>query len=395
MKYTMESQKKPDIRAIIFCSLIMTATAASDALRGVFLPQFRSTFALSETQSSRIIMFSYIGNLLFLMIGGRLSDKLPRKRFLTGLIGLWAAALALHVFTENYYVLMFVIMFTMGGSTMISTTINLVTPLLFASPVFYVNIFNFCQGIGITGSQNIGGRFADKMTSWHIANGIILSIAVISLIILLTMKFPKEEQSSGKKASFADIIRSRAFLPLIFITGGYFVSEHGVQNWLVSYCSEELDIPVSKGAVYLSMFYGALTVGRLIFAPAVSRLGVNKSMLIFPGATAVVFTIGILLGDKGLYVLAASGLGVSVLYPVLVLFISSCYDSSVAGSATGLVLSVATLFDIGFNALFGRLIEAFGYSRSILLLPAAIILFAVGLALFIKLGRKEDRADAE
>lgn len=53
----------------VYCVLMMFVLGASDALRGVFLPVFRDSFSLSQSQSSAIIMCSYIGNLLFLCIG--------------------------------------------------------------------------------------------------------------------------------------------------------------------------------------------------------------------------------------------------------------------------------------------------------------------------------------
>ena len=74
-------------------------TAASDSLRGIFLPEFRNTFGLTDSQASLIIMASYIGNLLFLLIGGRISDKISKKRFMVGVIFIWIIALGVHVFT--------------------------------------------------------------------------------------------------------------------------------------------------------------------------------------------------------------------------------------------------------------------------------------------------------
>ena len=79
---------------MIFCGLLMLITAASDSLRGIFLPAFRSTFSLSEPQAGRIIMISYVGNLIFLSFGGKLSDRLPSNLFIGALLVIWAADLA-------------------------------------------------------------------------------------------------------------------------------------------------------------------------------------------------------------------------------------------------------------------------------------------------------------
>ena len=160
----MKNDKDKKLTAVIFCGLLMLITAASDSLRGIFLPAFRNTFSLSEPEAGMIIMISYVGNLIFLSVGGRLSDRLPRKRFLGGLLLLWAMALLLYVLTEDYTLLLAGMIFSMGGSTMLSTGINILTPLLFSAPAMLVSIFNFLQGVGITASQNIAGRFSKFRT---------------------------------------------------------------------------------------------------------------------------------------------------------------------------------------------------------------------------------------
>ena len=379
--------KNMKIRAGIFCSLVMLITAASDSLRGVFLPQFRSSFSLTETQASRIIMVSYIGNLLFLSVGGRLSDRIPRKKFIGGVLILWSAALFSYIFTENYLLLLLAMMFSMGGSTMISTSVNIVTPLLFISPAMFVSLFNFLQGIGITASQNIGGRFADSLAAWHIANAIIFGLAVISFILLMKLELPDPEPSKGEKISFLKLARDPAALLLIVICGGYFIAEHGLQNWLTSYGSEYLGMTVSESAVYLSMFYGSLTVGRLIFAPFIDRIGVFRCLIIWSAAGAGLYAAGIALGRKGLIIVAAAGFAYSILYPLLVMLIGKFFDPSAAGSATGFILSAATFFDIFFNAFFGRLVESKGYGKAIIVLPAAAALFSL-LLFVLKFGVK-------
>ena len=372
--------KKNSVRAGIFCSLIMLITAASDSLRGVFLPEFRRAFSLTESRAAMIIMVSYVGNLLFLSVGGRLSDKLPRKRFLGGVMLLWGAALASYVFTEDHRLLLAGMIFSMGGSTMISTSVNIITPLLFVSPAMFVSIFNFIQGVGITASQNIAGRFADSLSAWHAANGILLAIAAVCFVLLMTLDLPDPEPS-GEKAGFGDILRNPASLLLILICGCYFIAEHGLMNWLTSYGSEYLGLTVTDSSVYLSLFFGGITIGRLIFAPFIDRIGVFRCLLIWSAAGAALYAAGIALGKTGLALVAVSGLAFSIVYPMLVVLTGKFFDPSAAGSATGLVLSTATLFDIFFNAFFGKLVESSGYGKAIIVLPTAAMLFCALLFL--------------
>ena len=207
-------KSKANLSAAVFCVLLMLITGASDALKGVFLPQFKSSFSLSGSQSSRIIMMCYVGNLLFLFIGGYFADRLPRKRFVGAVMLMWMSSLAAYVFTESYAVLLVAMIFSMGASTMLSTSVNLITPLIFAAPAFYVNIFNFCQGAGITASQNLGGRFADKLSGWHAANAILLALAAVCFVLLMTLKLPDPDPSAADKSpvsSYKSVLKNPAF----------------------------------------------------------------------------------------------------------------------------------------------------------------------------------------
>lgn len=241
----------------VYCVLMMFVLGASDALRGVFLPVFRDSFSLSPSQSSAIIMCSYIGNLLFLCIGGRLVDRISRKKFLFGVMLLWMGALTAYLLTANYYALLVFMIFSLGASTMLSTTVNLITPMLYAAPAFFVNFFNFLQGAGISTAQNVGGRFASSLSAWKGANLILLLCGCVGLILLWFVKLPQPKPSAGSAGGYGAVIRNPACKYLFLLCGFYCITEHGLQNWLVTYGSDCLGYTVPQAARYLSFFFGA------------------------------------------------------------------------------------------------------------------------------------------
>jgi fucose permease len=77
------------------------------------------------------------------------------------------------------------------------------------------------------------------------------------------------------------IIKNPAFFLLILMCGFYYIPEHGLQNWLTTYASEHLGFTVSEGSFFTGLFYAFMTVGRLIFAVLVNKLGPKKSLFIF------------------------------------------------------------------------------------------------------------------
>ena len=98
--------KKWSSRLTFFAFVVlMVGLGSNDSLRGIFSTIFQEHFSLTTTQLGLIVTASYIGNLVFLLVGGNLSTRFSKKRVLQVLILIWMAALALFAFTSNYTVL--------------------------------------------------------------------------------------------------------------------------------------------------------------------------------------------------------------------------------------------------------------------------------------------------
>ena len=78
----------------------MVGLGSNDSLRGIFSTIFQEHFSLTTTQLGLIVTASYIGNLVFLLVGGNLSTRFSKKRVLQVLILIWMVALALFAFTK-------------------------------------------------------------------------------------------------------------------------------------------------------------------------------------------------------------------------------------------------------------------------------------------------------
>ena len=58
----------------------MVILGLSDALRGIFTPLFTDIFGFSMAQVGIIVSASYLGNLVCLLFGGVILDKIGRKK---------------------------------------------------------------------------------------------------------------------------------------------------------------------------------------------------------------------------------------------------------------------------------------------------------------------------
>ena len=92
----------------------MVGLGANDAMRGIFSTIFSAHFQLSTAQLSQIVTVSYIGNLVFLAVGGFGVDILGRRKAMLLYTFLWSAAMLLFATTDSYLLLLVGMFFRHG-----------------------------------------------------------------------------------------------------------------------------------------------------------------------------------------------------------------------------------------------------------------------------------------
>ena len=372
----------------------MIVMGASDSMRGVFGGVFQEHFSLTTTQVSTIVTVSYIGNLVFLLLGGNILDRFEKKKVFLSVVGIWMCGAMVFVATDNYMMLLIGMFLCMGASTLINTTINLLVPLVFAgAPSLIVNVLFFTQGIGTSTSQNLVGRYARDISAWHLVNVVLLVIIAVGIVAVCFSRLPNPK-TEKQQVSYHRIIKHPAFLYLILIFGFYFIAEHGILNWFLAYCTSELGMNNESAAVYLSMFFCGMTIGRLVFAPVVQKLGVLKSIMLFGGVSTIIYSIGIAGGKHTVALLSMTGCMLSIVYPTLVLMIQKYYEKDCIATATGVIISIATIFDIVFNMLFGVITDIIGIRFAFYVLLMSMIMFYVVFLFFRRNVAPREEVDA-
>ena len=388
--------KEKNIRWIpVLCfGVLMLGLGSSDSLRGIFSPVFQEHYSVGGRGLSMMVVISYVGNLLFLSVGGKMMDTFDRKKVAMGMLGIWMAAVLLNVLTDSYPMILLSMFLALGASTMLNTTVNLLTPMVCAGYAgMMVNIFFFIQGIGTSGSQFLLGRFAFSYDGWKMINGVLFAVGLVRLGLFAMVNLKPEKEKTKPKTSQKkkpqDMPGASIFWLLVLMMGFYFIGEHGIMNWMLTYCMNALQMPSHTASAYLSIFWGGMTVGRLVFAPVVQKLGVRKSLKYFGGAGTVLFVTGVLSGSKGVILLSSSGLLISILYPTMVLFFQQIYPVSVVATKTGAIISAATIADIVFNAGFGALSDSMGIQISFLILPVCMVLYYCFYLLLLRVSPSE------
>ena len=241
--------KEKNIRWIpVLCfGVLMLGLGSSDSLRGIFSPVFQEHYSVGGKGLSMMVVISYVGNLLFLSVGGKMMDTFDRKKVAMGMLGIWMAAVLLNVLTDSYPMILLSMFLALGASTMLNTTVNLLTPMVCAGYAgMMVNIFFFIQGIGTSGSQFLLGRFMTDLyplTGWKVFNIGWLSD---NSLVLYSVVFVKLWQSIG-------------YFMVIYLAGLQLLPQDPLEAAVIDGCTgikmiRYITIPLMKPTAFVCIF---------------------------------------------------------------------------------------------------------------------------------------------
>ena len=370
------------------CALLMVILGTSDALRGIFTPLFTSVYGFSMSQVGVIVSASYLGNLICLLFGGMLLDRMGRKRAMAMFIIALALSEVLLLFGSRYAMLVLGFFLSLGISTLLNTTINLISDSFSATKsLMLLNALFFLQGIGTSGSQLILSRYASSVPVW---NGVLIGMAVLLVPLAIAVMRMKDTESGGAaeeaSAAGSDRPESGMIALIAFTLGLYLIAEHGITNYIIMYGTEHLGISAASAGFALSLYSAGIMIGRLVLGQAVDRIGAERMLFV----SLVVATIVSVLSFASaiLPLLFIVGLAVSIVYPTTVSLVRKHAPHALGARATTIAVSAASILDVVFNAVFGKAIDSVGYGRAMPVLCVALGVSAVLMVFIIPRGRR-------
>ncbi len=372
-------------------ALLMIILGVSDALRGIFTPLFTSVFGFSMSQVGLIVSASYLGNLICLLFGGMILDKVGRKRAMALFIIALSLSELLLLLGKNYALLLIGFFLALGISTLLNTTINLISDSFSTTKsLMLLNALFFLQGIGTSGSQLILSAYSSSVSVW---NGVLIAMAVLLIPLAVAVMKMKGDGKEKAKEEAKDIATAQGkteygMIAIIALTLGlYLIAEHGITNYIIMYGTEYVGVSAAEAGFALSLYSAGIMVGRLVLGTIVDRVGAEK-MLFLSLVLATVVAV-ITFSFTLLPLLLVVGLAISLVYPTTVSLVRKHAPADMGARATTVAVSAASILDVIFNAVFGKAIDIFGYGSSMPVLSVALALSAILMVFIIPRGRKQ------
>jgi FHS family Na+ dependent glucose MFS transporter 1 len=379
-----QHRQRGQTRAFYVSFIALGLTFAS---LGPTLPSLAKNTGSTLSQISILFTVQALGLLLGNFFSGKLFDRRPAFPFLAAVVVVTAAMLALIPLAPSLWLLA-ALMLAMGLAAG-SIDVGGNTLLVWihgdqAGPS--MNALHFFFGVGallapIFVAQAIG-----------LTGGVTWAYWALALLVLPAMVLFLRLPSPVAPAHIAQARREPIpWLPVGLMIMGFLLfvgAETSFGGWIYTY-AVALDLATITTAGYLtSLFWGALTLGRLITIPLANRVRPRYLLLAdVIGGVASLLLLLLVPGASWAVWVAAFGFGLSManVYPTLVLL---------GGRHLHLTASITSLFMIGGSLggmiipwLIGQRFETVGPQSTMVILLIAVLLAGAAVVAFLAVTR--------
>ncbi|MCB2301113.1 MFS transporter [Clostridium tagluense] len=368
-------KNKNNAIVIIFLFIAMALNAMAENTKGIFIPSFKLDFNIDNTGIGIMIFIGSLAYISFSYIGGILCEKIGQKRVI--ILGLSCMVLSLALMSVvDSYTFFLINMFIMNiGLALTSISINTLVPVLLLSyQAILMNIIHFCYGVGGATGQALGGILMTKGFTWR---NIYLGISLLFVILLIAFTFIKmphtHKYSEGNKINKLELLKNKVIYFYVFALGFYVFSEVATVSWLVNYIKDNYKYNSSKSAFYSVMFLVIFSIGRLVGGFVVEKLGYLKTTMGSLIIAVCLFTLGLVVGEKGLIIISISGLFFAITFPTLVLTISKVFKQNTA-YITGVIVTLTSSINMLLNLVIGKLNDRVGTYFAFYMIPISLII---------------------
>lgn len=356
-----------------------------DSMRGPMIPGIRSTFDVSYSSIGGMLFIASLGFLISTFFGGVLCDKLGQKKvmyfgYMCVILGILGVS-----WSMNFGMFLFTMGFLNIGLGSIEMSVNSLVSIIFVkNQAVMMNLLHFFYGVGASIGPRYSGVLLNRGIMWQKIYFFSLLMVASLLAYMAFIRFPEGTKYGDKDTvSFSMIIKDRKVLLFGIIVGFYFASELGVANWFANYLGVVYEMDELSSSFYLSVFFGVFTLGRLGGGFIAERMGYLNSILVFMTAAFLLFTGGIILGNKYVMLISFCGLSFSIVFPTLMTVILSQFKKSTS-STLGVIITMGSGINMLSNWLIGVVNDIFGVRVGFIVIIGFIAVF---LGLFIALRR--------
>jgi len=304
------------------------------------LVEITAVYKLSLSQSGFIFSANFIGFVIFIFIGGIVSDLLSKKTVLAvALVGFSFSLLIIQVI-PNYMVLC-LLMALIGGFGGILES-------LVSSLVYEMNPYNTSFCVNMTQVFfGIGALVGPILTSYALSKGVEWSACyttagIASAIVALLFMFVKiqDVKATENKIFFVKLKKlliDKKFLLICVCIAFYTGAEIGCWGWMSTFVKDRLNFSLLESGVAVGVFWITMTLGRLLCGQFTFKYKPSNIIIALALSSSIITLVSGISTAKPVawVVIIFLGLTYSSQWPLIV-----SYGGDYCGTSSGIIFSI-------------------------------------------------------
>lgn len=342
-------------------------------------------FSFNPEQYGAIFLPMIIGAILASFVGGSISKKVGIKTVLS--IGILFNILSVFLFSFTaIYLHNFAISFPLFLSLMLClgigfgaalTSLNSFAFFFFPKrPKTALTMLHTCLGIGTALGPIAFEYFLKNGVWWY--DGIWIGTLYFLLLSAVLVSFPNPHYlGTQQKDKPRLLLTSFALWGFIAIALLYGICETTFGNWGTIFLHQGKKLSMASAALALSLFWGALTVGRLLTVFLSFKISTRYIYCSLPAILLASLFFLYPTSQESLLLIsfAIAGMGCSAMLPLTIGFAQERF-SSIAPLISGVMIGVYMLG-------FGLASQGIGFFYKIYHLPLSILFSSLGLPIIL------------
>jgi len=331
------------IKSLTFMMFMMFAMTTDSV--GVIIPEVIKAFHLSMTAGGAFHYASMSAIAFAAITLGFLADLIGRKK--TIIFGLVLFALNSYLFSVANSFSVFVLLLVISGAAIgiFKTGALALIGDISHSTQEHTSTMNLVEGffgVGAIIGPAIVARLLAGGVSWKWLYVIAGTICIVLIITASLVRYPRTMKEPTERINLArtfHLSKSPFALGFSLACFLYVSVECAVYVWLPTYIEGHKPSSLFMATYVVSIFFILRAAGRFLGAWVIERWRWTTVLVVFSGAILICF-LGAMFGgaDATVYLLALSGLFMSVIYPTLNSKGISCFPKAEHGAVAGVIL---------------------------------------------------------
>ena len=368
--------------SIVLAYIGFIALGLSMGMLGVAWPSIQNTFGLPLDAVGILLLTSTGGSVLASSISGRLIVRLGTGWLLV--LSSIAACLGLvgQAIAPQWWIMILVTVLAGVGAGLIDSGLNIYIAQHHSGRV--MNWLHACFGLGATLGPLLMTTVLKQELSWRIGYVVAAGIQVVMMLFfLLSVKQWRSIMVETESVEITSSGESNGRIFLMWLSIILFFLYAGVEvtagQWGFPFYTETRGVGLETAGYWVSIYWGSLTIGRLLFGFIVNHTGATTTLR--------ACMIGVILGAIGFMVpinsVSFAGLGLigfaqAPIFPLLVSETPKRLGSALATRAIGYQVGAAGLGIATLPGLAGVIADKWGLEQiGIFILIASLCLFTL------------------